>query len=132
MDNFDLKKYVEEGKLLKEEMSPEHSDFSKKYLKGYQFTSEGGQLIVKGNIDLRNEKKNIKLPNNLTIDGQLLLSGSNIEELPSGLKVFLLSISDTPIRRLPNDLKVEQNLIMNSTEIDKIPKGVEIGGNIFL
>ena len=132
MDNFDLKKYVGERKLLKEEISPEHSEFSKKYLKGYQFTSEGGELIVKGNIDLRNKKEKIKLPNNLTVDGQLLLSGSSIEELPSGLKVFLLSISDTPIRRLPNDLKVEQNLIMNSTEIDKIPKGVEIGGNIFL
>tara|TARA_R110000772_G_scaffold48867_6_gene111668 strand:- start:1896 stop:2294 length:399 start_codon:yes stop_codon:yes gene_type:complete len=132
MDNFNLKKFVEGKILLKEEMSSEHNDFAKKYLKGYQFTSEGGKLIVKGNINLKNKKENIKLPNNLTVDGQLLLSGSDIKELPSGLKVFLLSISSTSIRRLPNDLKVEQNLIINNTEIDKIPKGVEIGGNIFL
>jgi len=71
-----------------------------------------------------------KLPNNLTVNGELLLNFcKNITSLPSGLKVKgslkmpgYLNLRDTNIMELPPDLEVRDVLVLYNTPLSNLPE----------
>jgi hypothetical protein len=70
----------------------------------------------------------------LYVNGDLNLFGSEIEELPEGLEVNgNLNLYRTKITSLPKGLKVGGNLDLDGCYIFKfLPKGLEIGGYLSL
>jgi hypothetical protein len=78
------------------------------------------------------------LPNNLTVRGRLRLTFcKNIKRLPNGLKVGALVLSSTNIDELPSDLQIEGDLEIQNTPIakkyteDELRAMITIGGNIY-
>ena len=89
-------------------------------------------LEVEGNLILRHTK--IKaLPNNLKIGGELDLLGSSIVSLPDDLKINgELNLLGSPIRFLPRGLEVCGDLNIGWTNIDSLPGDLKVGGNLIL
>jgi hypothetical protein len=78
------------------------------------------------------------LPNNLTVKGRLRLTFcKNIKRLPNGLKVGELVLSSTNIDELPSDLQIEGDLEIQNTPIakkyteDELRAMITIGGSIY-
>jgi hypothetical protein len=78
------------------------------------------------------------LPNNLTVKEKLRLSFcKNIKRLPNGLKVGELVLTSTNIDELPSDLQIVGNLEIQNTPIAKkyteeeLRAMITIGGYIF-
>jgi len=74
-----------------------------------------------------------KLPDNLTVNGYLDLTYSQIYTLPRNLTVKTnLFLQKSKIRHLPSTLKVYRNLDISNTKIiiNDIPKTVFVGGKI--
>ena len=69
---------------------------------------------------------------NLEIKGGLDLYGTQIKELPQGLKVGGLDLERTPIKELPQDLKVDGDLDLERTQIKELPQGLTVGGGLYL
>jgi hypothetical protein len=117
MSNFDLKKYLAEGKLLKEdniELSPTE--------KINQYIKNGN----KGNLYL-NYTEITSLPDNFKVEGDLRLYGTLITSLPNNLKVGgQIDLRNTPITSLPNDLQVKGDLLLDDTPLSKKYSGEEI------
>ena len=65
--------------------------------------------------------------------GNLILSGTEITELPNGLSVSgNLNLSGTEITELPNGLSVSGSLDLSDTEITKLPERFTVGGSLDL
>ena len=80
-----------------------------------RYIKDGG----KGNLDLRRSPVE-KLPDNLQVVGDLILSGTSIEKLPDNLKVGgSLDLRNTPIKELPDNLKVAAGLDLRNTPLSK-------------
>ena len=72
---------------------------------------------MKKDIDLSNLKFEPKLPDNLTVYGDLDLRGTKITSLPSDLKVDGdLFLRNTPIRSLPDNLEVSGSLVFSQNK----------------
>jgi Leucine-rich repeat (LRR) protein len=66
-------------------------------------------------------------PEDLTVDGHLDLSDTEITSLPKGLKVDgILNIDNTPMTSLPEGLEVEM-LNLRNTLITSLPKRLKVG-----
>jgi len=92
---------------------------------------------VDGFLDLYNTPI-LSLPNNLTVGGKLRLTFcKNIKRLPNGLKVGELGLSNTNIDELPSDLQIEGDLEIQNTPIaekytnEEVRAMITIGGNIY-
>ena len=69
----------------------------------------------------------------LTINGDLDLYGSEIRTLPEGLKVKgYLSLAATEITSLPKDLQVNGLLSLSHSDIESLPEGLKVGGSLEL
>jgi len=94
--------------------------------------------FVDGFLDL-NDTPIQSLPNNLKVMGTLKLrSCKNIKTLPNGLEVFRdLVLTDTNIDELPSDLKIGSNLEIQNTPIaqkyteEELRAMITIGGSIY-
>ena len=87
----------------------------------------GGGLTVKHSSEFK------KLPDDLTVNGNLRLEGTGLRILPSNLTVKgYLWISEQGVDGLPSGLKVVGDLYLGETETYglKLPEDVEIGGTI--
>jgi PcfJ-like protein len=74
-----------------------------------------------------------KLPENLTITGNLDLSDTPITSLPQGLKVSGdLDLRNTPLTSLPAGLEVGGSLFICNTPITSLPAGLDVGGDLFI
>jgi hypothetical protein len=62
-------------------------------------------LTVNGNLHIK-DSKNIKLPTKLTVKGQLLINKCDITSLPKELTIQKLTITNTPITSLPEKLVI--------------------------
>ena len=62
----------------------------------------------------------------LNVEGDLNLSNTQIQSLPSGLEVRDLWLDDTPIQSLPNDLKVKGTLSLPYTPIKDLPNNLTV------
>ena len=70
----------------------------------------------------------------LHIKGDLDLTGSEIEELPEGLKVggdLYLEYSSS-ITSLPEGLEVGNHLDLRGINMESLPKGLKVGQNLFI
>lgn len=77
------------------------------------------------------EEKEFRLPENLTVRGNLSIPGINISELPKGLKVRgRLNISGTQIADLPADIEVGEGINITNTMVKTLPEGLKIKGGI--
>jgi hypothetical protein len=120
-DNFDLKKFITEGRLIKEDQTI----FEKRI---QRYIKNGSQ----GNLDFH-ETDITSLPDNLKVGGDLILDDTPITSLPKGLEVEGdLSISNTKITTLPDNLKIGHRLSLDDTPITSLPKGLEVGWSLSL
>ena len=87
--------------------------------------SIGGSLYLSGT--------QIKeLPAGLKVGANLYLSGTQIKELPQGLKVGgHLDLRGTQIKELPQGLSINGSLDLRGTQIKELPQGLKVGGNIY-
>lgn len=87
------------------------------------------ELMVKGDVFLQYIDKELILPDNLTVEGDLNLHHSNITSLPNNLKVGRdLKLGGTKITSLPNDLKVGRDLMLFNTNITTLPDNLTVSG----
>lgn len=95
---------------------------------------DGTQYRYDGSLDLSDT--NIKkLPNDLYVDGILLLNNCNeLTELPSNLHVeaYLSLKGCENITELPNKLYVGSYLDLEYSGIKSLPEGLEVGGDLYL
>ncbi|MDR1984220.1 MAG: DUF4116 domain-containing protein [Prevotellaceae bacterium] len=83
--------------------------------------------VIKGDLDLGIGTKyplpadlsRLKLPENLTIEGNLDISGSNVESFPT-------------LRELPRNLTIKGNLEGELSNIKSLPEGLRVFGNVNL
>ena len=82
------------------------------------------------------EKNNIKYEvngDNLTVGGDLYLSGTNISSLPDNLTVGGgLDLEGTKINSLPDNLTVGGDLYLEGTNISSLPDNLTVGGGLYL
>ena len=85
-------------------------------------------LTVKGNLGL--DSTLIKeLAENLKVSGNLNLNGTQIERLPDGLSVRgSLYLEFSKIERLPENLTVGEHLDLRNTPIKQLPDNLTVGG----
>lgn len=119
---------------------------------GYKLEIRNGKPYCIGDLDLRDITIS-SIPNDLTVDGNLLLKGDNAKLMPENLTVlYKLSIWCANIKSLPNNLVVRYGLDfidstienipnntiiggwlnLNGTEITELPDNLTIGGNLYL
>ena len=74
------------------------------------------------------ELKNIMEQNN----GNLILSGTNIEQLPDDLSTVQgdMDISDTKLTMIPNPLEIGGNLYARRTMLNNFPDNLVVGGRV--
>jgi len=79
-------------------------------------------------------KNNIPLTeDDLNVKGDLILTYSDIESLPKGLKVGGdLDLFESKITSLPEGLEVGGDLDLSETNITLLPKGLQVGGKLFI
>ena len=69
----------------------------------------------------------------LKVEGNLNLIGSDIKSLPEGLEVGGdLGLYKTNITSLPKGLEVGGYLNLNDTKIKSLPKGLKVGGYLYI
>ena len=70
----------------------------------------------------------------LDFEGDLILTYSDIESLPEGLKVngYLNLYGCNYLKSLPKGLEVGGNLTLYKTKITSLPKGLEVGGGLYI
>ena len=89
-------------------------------------------LTVYGDLDL-SDTPITSLPSGLKVGGGLFLEGTQIKQLPSDLKVGGgLGLTNTPIKELPSDLKVVGNLYLDDSQIKELPDDLKVGGDLDL
>jgi hypothetical protein len=70
--------------------------------------------------------------NDLTVNGDLDLSNTNITKLPDNLTVQgTLNLAWSKITELPDNLAVEGNLYLYGTNIVKLPNTLTVKGEIY-
>jgi hypothetical protein len=85
-------------------------------------------LTITGNLDL-SDTPITSLPEGLKVSGNLDLGNTLITSLPDGLEVGgSLDLSDTPITSLPQGLKVSGDLYLEGSKVNEIPPAAKIGG----
>ena len=134
-----FKDILDEVKLVqrrsKEERQKKHAVQLNNVIKHYskQSSEYFQEHPEKKDLNLSNLKFEPKLPDNLTVYGDLDLYRTQITSLPSGLKVGgNLYLESTSIKELPSGLKVGGDLGLNDTSIEELPSGLEVGGFLFL
>jgi leucine-rich repeat protein len=95
---------------------------------GYKLEIRNGKPYCIGDLDLRDITIS-SIPNDLTVDGNLLLKGDNAKLMPENLTVlYKLSIWCANIKSLPNNLVVRYGLDFIDSTIENIPNNTIIGG----
>lgn len=108
-----------------------------KWESGHAASTLFGKLrIIKGELkpgetisgsDLSNSSLK-ELPEDLTVQGDLNVSGTKMTKLPNRLTVQgSLIIANTKIKELPPGLNVKGNLNLSGTKISSLPDGMTIG-----
>jgi hypothetical protein len=100
----------------------------------FRSIEQEGRCIINHNVTLEGNLK--RLPNQLTVKGNLTISGTYIEELPSAMVVEgTLFLYKTSIAKLPPDLQVQGSFDQYSgfgspgVKCNAIPKTTFIKGN---
>ena len=89
-------------------------------------------LTVNGNLYL-SYTKITSLPDNLTVNGNLFLRNTKITSLPNNLIVNgYLDLSKTLITSLPDNLTVNGTLDLGNTLITSLPDNLTVNGNLDL
>ena len=88
-----------------------------------------GELLA----DLLKFNPQFKLPDNLTVNGYLYLTGTLITSLPNNLTVKDgLYLNNTPITSLPDNLTVNDDLWLRDTPITSLPDNLIVKGYLRL
>lgn len=87
-------------------------------------------LRVEGSLDYspgRNRTLPRRFPRGLCAD-LLDLSGREFDDLPAGLRLYELNLSETRIRRLPPDLQVKSRIDLSRCDLlEELPAGLTVG-----
>ena len=88
-----------------------------------------GFRVIGGTLDYFSNKRVIDfLPENLWVEGDLILWRNEVVSLPKGLKVCgNLDLRETGVETLPEGLEVGKNLLCGSV-LKALPKGLKVGG----
>ena len=89
-------------------------------------------LTVDGDLNLTGTPIT-SLPDNLTVHGNFILQNTQITSLPDNLTVHgLLSLYNTPITSLPDNLTVNGDLDLDNTQITSLPDNLTVKGYLVL
>lgn len=100
--------------------------------KNYDVNRLPNGLSVNGDLDV-SYTSIIKLPDNLTIKGKLIAKDTNINLLPKNLKVGgSIILSESKITKLPDNLTVAGDLNIAFTKIRKLPNNLTVKGDLDL
>ena len=89
-------------------------------------------LNIEGDLNLSGTNLT-SLPAGLKIGGYLDLGNTNITSLPDGLTVGgSLNLRDTPITSLPVSLTVANSLYLQKTQVTSLPDGLTVNGTLDL
>jgi hypothetical protein len=88
-------------------------------------------MTVTGNLNLSNQKRLRRLPENLTCANLEISGCENLLELPRGLRCQYLSAQNSRLKSLPADLQVKFRLdLSNSEALEALPEGLSVGSLI--
>jgi hypothetical protein len=134
-----FKDILDEVKLVqrrsKEERQKKHAVQLNNVIKHYskQSSEYFEEHPEKIDLDLSNLNFEPKLPDNLTVYGDLDLTNTPIKELPSDLKVGAnLYLYKSPIKELPSGLEVDGSLDLTNAPIISLPSDLKVGGHLDL
>ena len=95
---------------------------------GYKLEIRNGKPYYIGDLDLRDITISF-IPNDLTVDGKLILKGDSAKLMPENLTVLdSLSIYRANIKSLPNNLVVRHGLDLTDSTVENMPNNTIIGG----
>ena len=77
-----------------------------------------------------NTKIPIKLPDNLSVDGNVNLEDSQIIELPAGLRVSKKLTTHKSLTRVPADLSVQELDLSHCHELTELPEELHVRGDL--
>jgi len=90
------------------------------------------ELTIDGDLDLTNTNIT-SLPDNLKVGGDLVLENSKITSLPDNLQVGGdLVLENSKITSFPDNLYVGEFLDIRNTKINTIPDNLYVGGYLYL
>jgi len=134
-----FKDILDEVKLVprrsKEERQKKHAVQLNNVIKHYSKQSPKyfEEHPEKKDLNLSNLKFEPKLPDNLTVYGNLFLTSTPITSLPDNLEVGrVLDLGNTPIKQLPSGLEVDGYLDLTKTQIKELPSDLKVGGGLAL
>jgi len=93
-------------------------------------TAKNVHLFTKKSVTGRTMSYDLSggLPDDLSIEGGLDISDTNIPKLPNGLKIGQsLDISGTPIESLPEGMDIGDTVRLKDTTISELPNNLSIG-----
>lgn len=91
-----------------------------------------GYITIEGNLRLGTKHIKNDLPDNLIINGDLVIINGGLNKLPDRLKIFGdLEIDECQLSSLPNNLEVGGNLYMVDNNISEIPPETKVKGYIY-
>lgn len=92
-------------------------------------------LDVKGDLELRGCSELESLPSDMTVGGSLVIAGSPISKLSLQSSQSIegdLELTGCNIESLPDGLRVTGNLKLNGLPIKSLPKRLTVGGDLIL
>ena len=129
----------ESDKVLTTRRTPEERQ------KNYQKALEKQKVLVqkkiadyaanpKGDLELNGYDFDITLPDNLYVDGDLVLKGTKITKLPKGLKVNAsIWLGRTKLKEIPADIEIGWALSLNlCKDVLQLPDGLNIPSSLYL
>lgn len=97
---------------------------------GYLLEVRDNELFYDGNIFLR-DKIITELPDNLTVNGNLVIYFGNINKTHNSLIVYgHFSLICTQIESLPDNLIIGSSFTLNGTFIKHLPNNLVVGNNL--
>ena len=106
-----------------------------KSIKELENHPDGTQYRHKGNVYLADKKTLTKLPNDLHVDGYLVLKGcTKLIKLPDKLYVGgrLTLRKCRQLTKLPDNLHVDSYLDLDNSGIINIPNNLYVGGDLYI
>jgi hypothetical protein len=90
---------------------------------------DNSHIICDVNLDCTRAR----FPSNLTVKGNLSISGNSLTSLMPGIVVDGdLSVQGCPLEAIPDDLRVSGNFVGTGLKITSLPEGFTIGGDLRL
>lgn len=101
--------------------------------KGKKFKKLPDNLTINGNL-MFHECILPKLPENLKVNGELLILGGDFKEI-THTTFFIknkITILDSGLKKIPDNWKINFSMSLSKNKIKELPKNLEVGNSLWL